>query len=76
MTCAMLAAMHHQRHALFRTGQPRGCEHKAPCVMEYSRTCSHACKRRYVISVARKLGCTVFIVWEDIVGGNEKNMLM
>lgn len=30
---------------------------------------------KYVISVARKLGATVFITWEDIVHVN-KNMLL
>ena len=30
---------------------------------------------QYVISVARKLGCPVFLTWEDIIGVN-KNMLM
>ena len=30
---------------------------------------------QYVISVARKLGCPVFLTWEDIINVN-KNMLM
>lgn len=31
---------------------------------------------RYTLSVARKLGCGVFLVWEDIVAGKPRMMLM
>lgn len=31
---------------------------------------------RYIISTARKLGCAVFVVWEDIAAGRHKAMLM
>ena len=31
---------------------------------------------RYVISVARKLGATIFLTWEDIVEVNQKMLVI
>ena len=31
---------------------------------------------KYAISIARKLGCTIFCVWEDLVNVNSKQILL